>query len=102
MRSICLSAVTAMLLFLLPVLSESASLEEKPSTKKAESTLPVGYEKLFGELADVMKKYPGAAERFHILDTKEKKDATPKSSFHACCEWECKSPGCSCMKQCLE
>jgi hypothetical protein len=95
-----------MLLLLVPAFADSAG--DQKSAAQPASDIPKGYEKLFGELADLMKKYPGAAERFHILDTKgtptpTKGTPTPKAgSFHACCEWSCSSRPCTCVRQCPE
>lgn len=77
--------------------------KDQVQTKTQEATIPKGYEGLFGEISDVMKKYPGAADRFRIFDRKSNAGETIRSgSFHACCEWACDEPRCACTKQCLE
>jgi hypothetical protein len=60
------------------------------------------------ELAQLMKKYPKAAERFSLRDNSTD-PGKPKAAHRMCCEWDCPwAPpasnlvGCTCREQCLK
>lgn len=91
--------------FLGTILLLSSGLANSKSTQTdlQDVTIPKGYESLFNEISNIMKKYPGASDRFRVFDRKTNMgDDKQKSSFRACCEWACKEPRCECTKLCLE
>jgi hypothetical protein len=72
------------------------------SDNQSKAPLPKGYEGLFRDISTAMNKYPGAAARFTINDTKPDQ---PAGAHHACCKYGCDvpnltDPGCGCIEQC--
>jgi hypothetical protein len=80
----------------------SASMSFAQQSTQEGPEFPKGFEGFLSDMAQLMKKYPLAAETFSLRDSSAK--PKPKSSHHACCEWSCDwgSVNCKCNKQCLE
>lgn len=81
-----------------------AFAQQQAQSKLEEATSPEGYEALFRDLAEVMRKYPGAGKRFSIVDEEPGKPS-PASVHRMCCKWGCPhpvptNPGCGCIRQC--